>query len=76
MLLSFNDICLVPAVISDIEHRSECNPYINEDLNLPMPLRFGCLPLFTAPMTSVIDENNLEIFKENKIEENENQENR
>ena len=67
MLLSFNDVCLIPAVVSEIEHRSECNPYINEDLGLPMPLRLGCLPLFTAPMTSVIDENNWEIFKENKI---------
>lgn len=67
MLLSFNDICLIPAVVSDIEHRSECNPYINEDLGLPMPLRLGCLPLFTAPMSSVINENNWQIFKENKI---------
>lgn len=67
MLLSFNDICLIPAVISEIEHRSECNPYINEDLSLSMPLRLGCLPLFTAPMSSVINENNWEIFKENKI---------
>lgn len=57
MLLSFNDICLVPAVISEIEHRSECNPYLNN----------GMLPLFTAPMTSVIDENNWKIFQENKI---------
>lgn len=57
MLLSFNDICLVPAVISNIEHRSECNPYLNN----------GMLPLFTAPMTSVINENNWQIFRENKI---------
>lgn len=57
MLLSFNDICLVPADISEIEHRSECNPYLNN----------GMLPLFTAPMTSVIDENNWKIFQENKI---------
>lgn len=57
MLLSFNDICLVPAVISEIEHRSECNPYLNNSM----------LPLFTAPMTSVIDENNWQIFRENKI---------
>lgn len=57
MLLSFNDICLVPAGVSEIEHRSECNPYLNN----------GMLPLFTAPMTSVINENNWEIFKENKI---------
>lgn len=57
MLLSFNDICLIPAVISEIEHRSECNPYLDNDM----------LPLFTAPMTSVIDENNWKIFKNNKI---------
>lgn len=57
MLLSFNDICLVPAIVSDIEHRSECNPYLDN----------GMLPLFTAPMTSVIDENNWKIFQSNKI---------
>lgn len=57
MLLSFNDICLVPADISEIEHRSECNPYLDN----------GMLPLFTAPMTSVIDENNWQIFQSNKI---------
>lgn len=57
MLLSFNDICLIPATVSDIEHRSECNPYLDN----------GMLPLFTAPMTSVIDENNWQIFRENKI---------
>ena len=57
MLLSFNDICLIPAVVSEIEHRSECNPYLDN----------GMLPLFTAPMSSVIDENNWKIFKDNKI---------
>ena len=57
MLLSFNDVCLVPAVISDVEHRSECNPYLDN----------GMLPLFTAPMSSVINENNWQIFKDNKV---------
>lgn len=57
MLLSFNDICLIPAIVSEIEHRSECNPYLDN----------GMLPLFTAPMSSVIDENNWQVFKENKI---------
>lgn len=57
MLLSFNDICLIPATVSEIEHRSECNPYLDN----------GMLSLFTAPMTSVIDENNWKIFKSNKI---------
>ena len=57
MLLSFNDICLVPSVISNIEHRSECSPYLDN----------GMLPLFTAPMSSVINDENWEEFKDNKI---------
>ena len=57
MLRSFNDICLVPSVISNIEHRSECSPYLED----------GMLPLFTAPMSSVINQDNWEIFKNNKI---------
>ena len=57
MLLSFNDICLVPAVISNIEHRSECSPYLDNRM----------LPLFTAPMSSIINQDNWEIFKDNKI---------
>lgn len=57
MLLSFNDVCLIPAVVSDIEHRSECSPYLDD----------GMLPLFTAPMSSVINQYNWKIFKNNKI---------
>ena len=57
MLVSFNDICIIPSVLSDIEHRSECFPYLDNEM----------LPLFTAPMSSVIDENNWQVFKENKI---------
>lgn len=56
MLLSFNDICIVPSIISNIESRSECCPYRN-----------SMLPLITAPMSSVIDENNWRIFQDNKI---------
>lgn len=57
MKFSLDDICIVPAVVSDINHRIECNPY-NED---------NMLPLFTAPMSSVIDENNYDVFLNNKI---------
>ena len=57
MLLTFNDICIVPSIISNIEHRRECSPYLDD----------GMLPLFTAPMSSVINENNWQIFKDNKI---------
>lgn len=57
MLLSFNDICIIPSVISEIEHRSECSPF-NHD---------GMLPLFTAPMSSVVNEQNWIIFHDNKV---------
>ena len=57
MLISFNDICIIPSVISEIEHRSECSPF-NHD---------GMLPLFTAPMSSVINEQNWTIFHDNKV---------
>ena len=57
MLLSFNDICLIPAVVSEIEHRSECDPYLDN----------GMLPLFTAPMSSVINQFNYGKFVQNKI---------
>ena len=40
-----------PAVISSIEHRSECNA-----------LKDGKLPIFTSPMSCIIDENNFNEF--------------
>lgn len=57
MTYGLNDICLVPARISDIEHREQCNPYNADNM----------LPLFTAPMSSVINENNYQVFMDNKI---------
>lgn len=52
----YNDIAIVPSIVSDIKHRNECCPFYN-----------GMLPLFTAPMSSVVDENNFELFERNKI---------
>lgn len=57
MTYGLNDICLVPARISDIEHRTQCNPYNADNM----------LPLFTAPMSSVINESNYQVFMDNKI---------
>lgn len=51
MLYSLQDITLIPAVVSEISSRSECNPYYDNKL-----------PLFTAPMSQIIDENNWEVF--------------
>lgn len=57
MTYGLNDIGLIPAPISDIRHRSECNVY-NDD---------NVLPLFNAPMNAVIDENNYQLFLDQKI---------
>lgn len=57
MTYGLDDICITPSRITSIEHRSECNPY-----NLD-----GMLPLFTAPMNSIINEQNYESFLKNRI---------
>lgn len=54
--LDWNDISIVPETISDISSRSEIDPFVN-----------GKLPLFTAPMDTVIDDSNIESFVENGI---------
>ena len=54
---TYRDVTIVPAVTSDIEHREECNPFYEN----------GMLPLFTAPMDSVVDNKNFTKFIENKI---------
>lgn len=53
----YNDLTIVPCEISNIRHRKECNPY---NLN-------GNLPLFTAPMYSVVCKENINIYEQNKI---------
>lgn len=55
--LSYDDITLVPEVVSDICSRSECNPY-DED---------GYLPIFAAPMSSVVSFENAGHFNAAKI---------
>lgn len=52
-----NDFTLIPAEISTIESRTECNPHLEN----------GMLPLFTAPMGAVIDDKNWLAFDDNKI---------
>lgn len=54
---SYNDLTILPACISNISSRSECNTFVNDNL----------LPIFTAPMASVVNEDNLTSFIENGI---------
>lgn len=54
---SYNDVTIAPATISPVVHRCECNPYM---IN-------GKLPIFTAPMSSVVNEVNFDIFEKNRI---------
>lgn len=56
MRYSYNDIMLMPSVATRVQHRSECDPYIN-----------GNLPIFAAPMSTVVDSENWLKFKENNI---------
>ena len=54
---SYNDLTIIPEVISNISSRSQCS-VLNED---------NMLPIFASPMTSVVGCDNLQIFKDNKI---------
>ena len=47
-LKGINEFTIIPAVVSNVNSRKECNPYYED----------GFLPLFNAPMASVINENN------------------
>lgn len=60
MKYSYNDIAIVPAIKSNVEHRSECNPFLGQ---------YGksYLPIFTAPMSTVINTDNFKLFEQNHI---------
>lgn len=60
MKYCYNDISIVPAIKSNIEHRSECNPFLGQ---------YGksYLPIFTAPMSTVINTDNFKLFEQNHI---------
>ena len=52
----FNDVLIKPSTLSKIESRKDVNPFTN-----------GFLPLITAPMDTVINQTNMQLFKDLKI---------
>lgn len=56
-LFDFDDLLIEPAIISSIRSRSEIN----------CRLKNGMLPLMTAPMDTVVDKNNFNLFKKEGI---------
>ena len=56
-LFSLNEVTLIPAEITTISHRNECNPFYENKK----------LPLFAAPMSCVINLENYSKFEEQGI---------
>lgn len=54
---SYNDVSVIPAYVSTIEHRNECNPFLEDNK----------LPIFTAPMSTVVNLDNFVLFENNYI---------
>jgi hypothetical protein len=54
---SYNDLTIIPSVISEVSSRSECDPFIKDNF----------LPIFASPMASVVNEENLNKFMSNGI---------
>ena len=55
--LNYDDIAIIPEVISNISSRSECNPYDDE----------GYLPIFASCMSSVVSMENIKDFDKVRI---------
>jgi len=55
--VDFNDILITPAITTNISSRSQVNPFDKD----------GFLPLFTAPMDTVVDGKNADLFMGHKL---------
>ena len=65
MKYGYGDVFMLPAAISEIDSRSECKPFYNS--NFEVMESYDSLPLFTAPMDSVINIDNVHSFINNGI---------
>ena len=55
-MYSLDEIGLIPAVVSEVKHRAEVDPFYNDKL-----------PIFVSPMTCLIDKSNWEKFHHSKV---------
>lgn len=55
MLYSLNDLTIIPEKLTSIRTRTQCDPYYHYPI--------AGLPIFTAPMSCVVDENNYDEFR-------------
>ena len=53
---AYRDLSILPAIVSSISSRKECNPYYDK-----------MLPIFTAPMDSIVNEQNINEWIDNSI---------
>lgn len=62
MMYSLDEIGLIPSEISTIEHRGDINPFVQS------PFGGEKLPIFVAPMTCILNANNICEFSRSLVE--------
>lgn len=61
-MYSLDEIGLIPAELSSIEHRADVNPFVES------PFGGEKLPVFVAPMTCILSNKNICTFSRSKVE--------
>lgn len=61
----YNDVMIQPCGVSQVEHRSQCNPFISK-VSYPTE-EYDMLPIFAAPMSTIVDLDNYDTFYKNHI---------
>lgn len=65
----YDDLSIMPSVTTKVKSRSECNPFYidTSDKFDPIIQTAQFLPLFTAPMDSVVNKDNADLYLEHHI---------
>lgn len=56
-MYSLDEVGLIPAVLSKIEHRGDINPYLENKK----------LPIFVSPMSCILNARNIEVFEDSRV---------